>query len=331
MKDKFFSKNKIKKTLDSVLLDNNLKVLYNMSTSGDFVVKHCTDADGKNFILKIRRRSSDELRRQFVNEVFAIKFLSEKSYSKFPFNIISHSVTLGSEFLLYEMIDGVPLNGYYFLVGKRNKGEYDISSIVDLISWLQKDENGFIGSNSSIKLVENNYSKSVEYFSSYKDIYVKYFGDNCFGSAIKILEQNKELLNKDLVLSHGDLNPKNILVKTEDGITFIDWTDVCVDNKLSDVVRLYLSSWNVPRKQERLKSLSFNEILNSKDLFNVNIIILIGNFLKILENSHIGLNDDFEKKLIDKESMNKMIERIEQARSFGIDQFKKSLKYFNVC
>lgn len=331
MKDKFFSKNKISKTLDSVLLDNNLKILYNMSTSGDFIVKHCVDSDGNNFILKIRRRDSSNLKQQFINEIFAVKFLSEKSYDKFPFNIISYSVASGGEFLLYEMIDGTPLNGYYFLVGKRNKGEYNVSSVIELVSWLHQYEKDFSNSNPGIKLVENNYHKSFEYFLEHKDIYIKYFGDSCFKSAVKILEQNKELLNNDLVLSHGDLNPKNILVKTGDGTTFIDWTDVCIDNKLSDITRLYLSSWNALEKQDYLKSLSLDKICNDEKLFNINIIILIGDFLKILENSHIGLNDDFEKKLIDAKSMNKMIEKIEEARSFGIEKFKESLKHFDVC
>ena len=48
----------LEKRIQKILLDNDLKMLYNMSTSGDFVVKQCVNKKGENFILKVRKKKT---------------------------------------------------------------------------------------------------------------------------------------------------------------------------------------------------------------------------------------------------------------------------------
>ena len=81
-------------------------------------------------------------------------------------------------------------------------------------------------------------------------------------------------------------------------MTFIDWTAIELNNYLSDFVKLYLSSWNVKKKQQELKKEILKRENNYGILFNINILILTGDFLKILEDSLKGINEDFQKNII---------------------------------
>ena len=134
----YFARDKIKNTLNKILADNGLNILYNMSNSRDFVVKQCVSKDNKRYILKIRKRQSDFLKQQFINEIFINVFLGKKFSEKFPYKVIDYNIEDEPEFLLYKMIKASPLNGYYFLIGSRNKKKYKPKEIVELIFLLQK-------------------------------------------------------------------------------------------------------------------------------------------------------------------------------------------------
>lgn len=320
---------KIKKTLNKILANNSLNVLYNMSNSCDFVVKQCVSKDNKRYILKIRKRQSDFLKQQFINEIFINIFLGKKFPEKFPYKIIDYNIEEEPEFLLYKMIKASPLNGYYFLIGARNKKKYKPNEIVELIFLLQKQTNIFQKENSKIKLSSNNYESSLNSFLEYQKINKQYFSDEDISLAKKIIEKNKNLLDKNLVLSHGDLNPKNVLIKDDGETTFIDWTGVELNNYLSDFVNFYLSSWNAKGKQQELKKEIFKKFDNNETLFNLNILILTGDFFRILNDSLKGLNDDFQKNILDEKAKEKMTNKIKLAEISAIKQFKQSLKYLN--
>ena len=94
----------LEKRIQKILSDNSLKILYNMSTSGDFVVKQCINKKGENFILKVRKRKSEKLRQQFVNEIFISIFLGETPNRNFPYNIVSYDAKKDPEYILYRMV-----------------------------------------------------------------------------------------------------------------------------------------------------------------------------------------------------------------------------------
>ncbi|MEA2088492.1 MAG: phosphotransferase [Patescibacteria group bacterium] len=325
----FFAQDNIKKALNEILENNGLNVLYNMSNSCDFVVKQCEGKCDKRYILKIRKRNNDFLKQQFINEIFINIFLEKKFPDKFPYKIIDYNIEDEPEFLLYKMIKARPLNGYYFLIGARNKKKYNPKEIVDLICLLQKQTDVFQKENLNVKLQSSGYENSLNSFLKYKKINEQYLNNKDIFSTQSIIEKNRNLLDKNLVLSHGDLNPKNILIKDDKKTTFIDWTGVELNNYLSDFVRFYFSNWNVKEKQQLLKKEIFKKFGNDETLFNLNILILTGDFLRILNDSSNGLNSDFQKNIINKDTKEKMIDKIKQAEISSIKQFKKSLKYFN--
>ena len=300
-----------------------------MSTSGDFVVKQCINKKGENFILKVRKRKSEKLRQQFVNEIFISIFLGETPNRNFPYNIVSYDAKKDPEYILYRMVEGISLNGYYFLIGKRNSKYYIPEKVIDLILYLQNKRESYENYNSSIVLDKIGCAGSKKHFLKYEDIYVKYFGKESFLKAKQFIDANKKRLDDDLVLCHGDLNPKNVLVRGRDNLTFIDWTDIRLDNPLSDVVRLYLASWNVKGRQKELKKEALKRIKKSKRLFHLNIVILMGNFLKILDDSLEGIESDYKKGFINSKTRVKLVTEISKAKEASIIIFRESFDYLD--
>lgn len=318
-----------KKIIDKVLLDNKLKILYNMSTSGDFAVKQCVNDRGENFILKVRQRKSEKLRQQFINEILINIFLGEAGCDNFCHKVVSYDIGNEPEYLLYKMVEGNPLNGYYFSIGKRNSNDFNPKKIVDLILFIQNRGREFENFNEKISLDKCGYRWAKRYLLKHETVYNKYFGSETFFKAKQLIEYNKDRLNKDFALSHGDLNPKNVLAKKDGNLTFIDWTDVRLDNPLSDVARLYLASWNLRGRQGELKKEALKRIIDSRRLFHLNIIVLMGNFLKILDDSSVGMEGDYKKGFISGETKIKLIEQVSKARENAIIIFRESLDYLD--
>ena len=319
----------LEKRIQKILLDNDLKMLYNMSTSGDFVVKQCVNKKGENFILKVRKKKTEKLRQQFINEIFINIFLGKSPNRSFPYEIISYDVSKESEHILYKLVEGRPLNGYYFLIGKRNSKFYIPKKIVDLILYLQSKKEDYEKFNSKIVLDKVGYRGSRKHFLKYEDIYIKYFNKESFLKVKQFIDANKERLDNDLVLCHGDLNPKNVLIREDDNLTFIDWTDIRLDNSLSDVARLYLASWNIKGKQKELKKEAYKKILKSKRLFHLNIVILMGNFLKILDDSSEGIESDYKKGYINSRTRVKLVTEISKAKESSVIIFRESFDYLD--
>jgi thiamine kinase-like enzyme len=323
------TKEELEKRIQKILSDNSLKILYNMSTSGDFVVKQCIDEKGKNFILKVRKRKTEKLRQQFINEIFISIFLGESPNINFPYEIVSYDAKKDPEYILYKMVEGISLNGYYFLIGKRNTKYYIPEKVIDLILYLQNKKESYEKFNSLIALDKIGYTGSKKHFLKYEDVYVKYFGNESFLKVKQFIDTNNKKLDEGLVLCHGDLNPKNVLVRGGKSLTFIDWTDIRLDNPLSDVVRLYLASWNVKGKQKELKKEALKRIKKSKRLFHLNIVILMGNFLKIIDDSLEGIENDYKKNYINNKTRIKLVTEISKAKEASVIIFRESFDYLD--
>ncbi len=143
---------KIQEIFRKILNKHQLKPLYIMSTSGDFLVWQCVDEQGENYILKIRKKDDKALKREFINEILINIFLEKKRLKSFPYKIIDYSFKNKPEFLLYKMLSGQALNGYYFLIGSRNKKNYYPKKIVYLLNFLQSQTEYFKKFHHSIKL-----------------------------------------------------------------------------------------------------------------------------------------------------------------------------------
>ena len=320
-------KKNLQKILDKVLLENDWKILYNMSTSGDFIVKQCINSKKENFILKIRKRKSKRLKQQFINEIFINIFLEKYYKNDFPYKVVYYDISEGEETLLYKMVEGRTLNGYYFLIGKRNAKYYNPKKIIDLISLVQQQGDKFIAFDDNIKLEKKGYEKSKHHLLKYEEIYNTYFGNDYFLRIKGFIKSYKKLFDDNLTLSHGDLNPKNVLISNDNIVTLIDWTDISLGNSLSDISKFYLASWNVKSKQKELKKLALEKNNNNEKLFNLNILILTGEFIKILNDSYNGVIKDFENGDIDNATKNKLVNEIFKAREYTIETYRNSFRY----
>lgn len=319
----------LEKRIQKILSDNDLKILYNMSTSGDFIVKQCVDKNDNNFILKVRKKKTEKLRQQFVNEIFINIFLGKSPNRNFPYEIVSYDVSKEPEYILYKLVEGTALNGYYFLIGKRSSKFYTPEKIVDLILYLKNKKDEYQKFDKRIMLDKVGYQGAKKHFLKYEDVYYKYFGKDSFFKVKHFIDSNKERLNRELVLCHGDLNPKNVLVRDNESLTFIDWTDVRLDNPLSDVVRMYLASWNVKGKQRGLKKEALKRISKSRRLFHLNVVTLMGNFLKILDDSLEGIELDYKKGYINSKTRIKLVEQITRAKESSVVTFRESYDFLD--
>ncbi len=325
-----FPKERINERVDEILKKNELRPLYTMSTSGSFSVTQCiNDESKKNYILKVRRFDSNQVRKEFVNEVYINKFLGEEFSEEFPYKIISYDVDRAPEYFLYEMIEGWALNGYYFLVGSRQKDNYHPREVIYLLKTIQSQTIKFQEENPKVELLKRGFDENMEYFYMHENFYSKNFSKKYYDQAKNILEAENKHFNESLVLCHGDLNPKNILKKKNGQTAFIDWTDVSINNPLYDVVRLYMSSWNAKDLQTELKLQALKNLHSNEKLFNLNILISTGKYLRVLENSSLGVRTEYTNGILNFETRNKMLGKVEQAHEKATERFKKSLDYLS--
>ncbi len=313
--------------LDEILARHKLKSLYPMSTSGDFLVRQCRAENGVDYILKVRQRPEEELRQQFINEIILNLYLGKKYPDLFPYQVKDYNFSQEPEFLLYKMLPGYPFNGYYFYLGQRNERFFRVEELLELLQTVQNSFSDIKKEYPDLKLNSWRWQENFAFYQKYAANLA-----TCFSAA-----EQKEIektfrhyafkFRKNLVLTHGDFNPKNILILNEEKITFLDWTDAHLNNPFFDLAKLYFACWNVPFKKHELKRQALIKIKNDALLFNLNILLLGGNFLQILQDSLKGLEADYQQKILSYSSFSKLREWAYRAQDATCRELRWSYRF----
>jgi len=113
---------------------------------------------------------------------------------------------------------------------------------------------------------------------------------------IKFLNENFSLLSKEnKYLSHGDLEPGNVLIKNKE-ILIIDWELSRMNNFAYDIAYLFVNLWNKKNSFRKelmknfLRNLNSNELAKFKWLFQVVVFYFAlreSRFKKAKENNSV--------------------------------------------
>lgn len=291
-----FSPQIIEKTLQIVIKKHNFEPEHLMSTSGEFFVMTLRRGN-KKFLIKIRKNKGSLARKKFINEIATIKFLN-KIYSKkllLPKIFVSQTKT-SPEYFIYEYIKGFPLNNFYISIGKRLTDKFLQTNFIEIFHNLH-----LLKIPANIALQKNTFVNNYKIFKGNQLVLKKYISNQLIKKInVLLINQARFFNNTPLVLSHGDINPKNIVL-SKNKLALIDWSEVHLNNQLFDLSSLYLFAWNRPDIKTVIKDYIFgnhHQLINSYHLFLLNRLILIPKNIQTMENSILGLSLDKKNKII---------------------------------
>lgn len=314
MKKQFFTDKKIFKTKDNVLKNKKIRILSKMGLSNDFHTSRCKDEKNNFYVLKIRKEKSKITKQKFLTEIYLLKTISNQKDSDLRVPKFLDSNTKKSpEWVLYKFSKGHSIGWWsgfedWFL----DKHFKDLPKLVLDISNHKVDIN---------KLKKISYSKILKSFNKRKKNLTEYLSKDNIKKGIKILRNNKKALNKaDLVLTHGDLHPGNILLNKSNKLVIIDWFNAHLNNSAFDVCFVWFSLWGYPEKQKEFFKKTLKESTNKKQfekLFSLNKIILTPKFLEIMNNIKKETTKDSEE-----------YEDIIEAEEFFVKTFKEVVREY---
>ena len=324
---KEFSPQTINEALTRIYKKYNFTPLYQMSTSGDYVVVQVKNKFKEKYIIKLRKRSTSKSYDQFYKEAVFFKFLSKQAiplnYS--PPQIIVNTKTK-PEYIIYSYINSHPLNGYYFYIGRRRKKIFYQTNLGSYLNHIQLLTNKFINSHPQIKLTRLNFNYLLKQFDLYLSACKTIIPSKHIKEARQALLQEKKFIQSSpLVLSHGDFNPKNILIG-KNGISIIDWSDLALANPCYDLAMISLALWEDPALANQWKFDNLSALktdINKQKLFLLNQLFLFPRFIKIIQDSIAGLEDDKNKNIISQAAYIKVKEIAKQALRAAQENFLK--------
>ncbi len=321
----YFTDSVIQKNLTAIYQRYHLKPLYLMSTSGNFVVIQAQNKNKRKFIIKLRKKKSQDARRQFIKEAAFFQFLikARLKNSYLPDKLIVQTKKQ-PEFIIYSYINSYPLNGYYFYIGRRRKAEFYQTNLGAYLSELQSLTPHFLKQHPEVKLPVLKFKQLFKQFEE-EQKKCRHLSDKLIRQVKKILWQEKNSFDQaPLVLTHADFNPKNILIKNG-LISLIDWSDLSLTNPLYDLALLSLALWEDPElatnwKYQNLSAL--NADINKQKLFLLNQLIIIPRFINIIDDSIVGLKDDLRNGLINRQTFDKIHSIALSARRATLQKLK---------
>ncbi len=196
----------------------NIELLKSQGYNNISYLLHTKD---DKFVLRVFKSN------QSVNISRKFEFKVQKKAYKIGF--APKPIFLNSEFMVYEYLKGVH---------KTNLSKIDIKNLAKIIKKLH-----------SIKLSSKPYNLKQDFLDYEKKLTNK--------DSIDILNRSKKALKKlkkykkELVLSHFDLNPKNILFTQKNKIKIIDWEYSGTNDRFFDLSAICIE-FKLSKKEERL-------------------------------------------------------------------------------
>ena len=231
---------------------------------------HSVMKGGKKIFLKVRITANKDYIFGIEKGMEISKIMAEnkKISSKVNFTgFLGGSLKEIPEWYSYNYVEGDILGDFYDLPKKHEKEVYLKNSVQNLRN-LQSVSDEFIKEakkNGVIKYIAkrgyDDYFNTVKYYEKEK------IGDNKidFEAVYKLLEKNKEELNKNLVIAQGDFTLANQIVSGKNGkIVLSDWDSVRIDNIAADLTHLWVQTWRYPGWRRKLL-LEFLNSLPAKD------------------------------------------------------------------
>lgn len=202
------------------LFDEELLGLEKLENQGFNNINYLLKTSKKSYIVRVfKSNDSVNISRKFEYEI------QKKAYKK---NIASKPIFLNDDLIIYEYVKGTHKTKL------RNK---DIKKLISKVKKYHK-----------FKIKENPYNLKSDLLN-----YAKILKDD---KSKKIIKESLKILNKirknkkDFVLTHHDLNPKNILFQ-KNNIKIIDWEYAGINNRFFDLASICIE-FKLKKKKEQL-------------------------------------------------------------------------------
>ncbi len=184
------------------------------------------------------------------------------------------------EWYTHYYVEGDLLGSFYDLP-RKNQADIYIRNIVKNLRGLQSVSDEFIKEakkNGVIKYIKKrdyqDYKATIDFYKKEKTGNGKVDFENIY----KLLEKNKELLNKNLVVAHGDFTMANQIIEDGSGEIYLsDWESVRIDNLAADIAHLWVQSWRYKKWQAKLLREFVDSLFKKEkeDFYNIFRIIAI--------------------------------------------------------
>ena len=237
-------------------------------------ISGCVDKEGKEYIFKVKIADSkyqpekiSELKIEFSRELYFYNEIKKKKNLPVQ-NIIPNLIQSGSaplKWILYKKVRGNSLvsNSTFPIPNSISNNNKIISNLVENILKMQEINHQRI---TDLRIFDFKIYKKIfnQVLDSPKNSELLSFDK--LKRALDTFESKEKLFNQNLILTHGDLNPGNIIVN-QNKIVFIDWEKVRFDNIASDLAFLWVKSALSNEYRNKI-ILKFSSMVKSKEEFN---------------------------------------------------------------
>ncbi len=184
------------------------------------------------------------------------------------------------EWYTHYYVEGDLLGSFYDLP-RKNQADIYIRNIVKNLRGLQSVSDEFIKEAKKNGVIKYIKKRDYQDYKATIDFYKKEKTGNGkvdFKNIYKLLEKNKELLNKNLVVAHGDFTMANQIIEDGSGEIYLsDWESVRIDNLAADIAHLWVQSWRYKKWQAKLLREFVDSLFKKEkeDFYNIFRIIAI--------------------------------------------------------
>ena len=285
-----------KDKINKILADEQLTLVG--KTTNDIDVNHhsfysiAKNKKGERNFFKFLTSEVDFKKETFKKELLLLKFLSENNITGISVpSYIKGSFKEGDTWLVRELGEG-DIFGDRLNYSDKFYTPKTIQLLESFITSLQKNTpavSKFFKKNKSplqtkkTKWFLKNFQKDHDFEAFYKNVKEKIITPEETKKINKFIKKHSSLLNKNLVLTHGDLQAENIIFDNNGDLIIIDWENIHLNNRLFDWGYIWVNSWNSPkwRKQLEKKITSTEE---DKILFTINKIRWLTRMIGLMEN-----------------------------------------------
>lgn len=238
---------------------------------------------GKKVFLKARITASESSICGLEKEMEITKIMtnSKKISAKVNFTeYLDGSLKNTPEWYTHNYVEGNLLGSFYDLP-RKNQEEIYIRNIVKNLRGLQSVSEEFIKEaekNGVIKYIKKrdywDYKATIDFYKKEKTGN----GKVDFKNIYQLVKKNEELLNKNLVIAHGDFTMANQIIEDGSGEIYLsDWESVRIDNLAADIAHLWVQSWRYKKWQAKLLREFVDSLFKKEkeDFYNIFRIIAI--------------------------------------------------------
>lgn len=272
----------------------------------------CLDKEGNKYFFKIDFLKNKLQKPPLKNEITFFKLLSNKDnlFEKKTASIdglrMQKSKSYdrnGFEWILYYYSEG-KVAGNIFSFNKDfidNRKSFSLIYITDLTEKLYeilKKNKKII----SLKLLEYDYSFFIDNIKKSFHICKDELMAVDKKAILEYFTKNRKLLDKCDSLAHKDNHTMNFIINDKGEVTIIDWSSICLSNRLYDFAEIWVHGYEFPDWQNKIKKMYFKRSKNKKgteELFKMMMFFLTLKeieHLKVYPDLVLGINGGDKKK-----------------------------------